>query len=374
MRRFAAGKRACSLAGRFWRWWGERDIMDGASTGLARGRILSRRRLLAGAMAAALATRWRPASTQGAPAVTVSRGPTDRPLVALTFDAGADRGYCASILDTLATSGVRASFGITGQWAEANGDLVRRVVNEGHQLFNHTWSHRSFTGRTPGTAPLSSAQRLQELEATEQMFITLTGVGGRPIFRPPFGDFDTSVLADLGRARFTHNLMWTLDVNGWRGISRDQIVARVASNHGNGFIYLLHVGAQSQEGPALPRIIDALRSRGYGFATVSELLAETANPPPPPPPVFTVGDAFRVTSPRNLRTAPNLDGQVVTVLPVGTVGTVLAGPSPADGYAWYQVETPNGTGWVTSEGLARATLVEQLVAVLIRILRGIVSE
>lgn len=240
----------------------------------------SRRHLLTatGATALALGSGRRWAAAQS-PAVTITRGPTSRAVVALTFDAGADRGYCASILDTLGATGVRASFGVTGQWAQANGDLMRRVVNEGHQLFNHTFSHRSFTGASTGGGSLSSAQRLEELEATERAFIDQTGVGGRPYFRPPYGDYNASVLADLGRAGFTTNLMWSLDVLGWRGTSQDQIVSRVLNNHGNGYIYLLHVGGQSQEGPALPRIISGLQSRGYGFATVSELLAASVPPP-----------------------------------------------------------------------------------------------
>ncbi|HEY2593413.1 MAG TPA: polysaccharide deacetylase family protein, partial [Chloroflexota bacterium] len=67
-------------------------------------------------------------------------------VVALTFDAGADRGYAEAILDTLKTEGVPASFGMTGQWAQANPDLVQRMVAEGHRLINHTWEHRSWTG------------------------------------------------------------------------------------------------------------------------------------------------------------------------------------------------------------------------------------
>lgn len=205
--------------------------MDQTASSEAPRRPFSRRQLLATALATpvALAAGQRWAMAQS-PAITVYRGPMDPALVALTFDAGADRGYCASILDTLAGSGVRASFGVTGQWAESNGDLVQRVVAEGHQLFNHTYTHRSFTGLTPGGPGLRSAERISELETTEQVFINLTGVGGRPYFRPPFGDFNASVLTDLGRVGFTHNLMWSLDVNGWRGISQDQIVSRVLTN------------------------------------------------------------------------------------------------------------------------------------------------
>ena len=76
----------------------------------------------------------------------VDRGTNGRLEVALTFDAGADTGYAAEILDLLRDEGIKATFGMTGVWAEANPDLVRRMVAEGHQLINHTWDHSSLTG------------------------------------------------------------------------------------------------------------------------------------------------------------------------------------------------------------------------------------
>src|SRR5207237_10935132 len=72
------------------------------------------------------------------------------PSVALTFDAGADRGYAEDILDVLLETRVLASFGVTGNWAKANPDLVRRMVAHGHLVFNHTLDHRSFTGVSDG--------------------------------------------------------------------------------------------------------------------------------------------------------------------------------------------------------------------------------
>ena len=124
-------------------------------------------------------------------AVTIHEFDTDEPVLALTFDAGSDRGYAPMILDVLAEEGIRATFGMTGAWAEANPDLILRIVNEGHQLINHTWTHRSFTGRsTPGTAPLTTAERLEELTRTENVIREIAGVEMRPYFRPPYGDYD----------------------------------------------------------------------------------------------------------------------------------------------------------------------------------------
>jgi uncharacterized protein YraI len=245
-----------------------------------------------------------------------------------------------------------ASFGVTGQWAQANSDLVKRMVTEGHHLFNHTFTHRSFTGTTSMTAPLTSEERAKELADTEALFASLTGARGRPYFRPPYGDFDDSVLADLGANSFTHNLMWTLDVNGWRGLTQDQIVDRVMANHGNGYIYLLHVGAGSLEGPALPRIISGLRGKGYAFTTIPDLLSGTE---PAPPRVFQPGDKVRVTSALYLRSEPSRFGRVITTMPTGTACTVLDGPALADGFHWYHLQTPYGSGWAAGEYLAVIT-------------------
>lgn len=323
------------------------------------GRIVASRRRLVGSTVAALATpgvlarRWVSAQeTTLPPAVTVFRGPTSKSLVSLTWDCGADRGYTSSILDTLASTSIKSSFGITGQWAQANSDLLKRMVADGHHLFNHTFSHRSFTGVTSQTSPLTSAERQQELDSSEAMIVEMTGVGGRPYFRPPFGDFDDSVLRDLGANRFTHNLMWSLDCNGWRGLTQDQIITRVMANHGNGYIYLLHVGAQSREGPALPRIISGLRAKGYAFTTIPDLLAGAE---PAPPRVFQPADTVRVTAGLYLRSEPGRTGQVLATMPTGTIGTVLAGPNPADGLNWYQLQTPYGSGWAAGEYLDLTT-------------------
>ena len=316
---------------------------------LALGHTLTRRTFIGGILAAAVTAHagYRPAAAQSS-ATTILRGPTGQPVVALTFDSGSDRGYAESILNTLATSGVPASFGITGQWAESNGDLVRRVVNEGHHLVNHSYSHPSFTGYSTGAGPLSAAARKSEIDSCERVLVNLTGVGAKPYFRPPYGDYDNGVLADIGQAGFAYNVMWTLDVNGWRGLSQDQIVSRVQNNHGNGYIYLMHVGSQSQEGPALPRIITSLRDRGYRFATVAALIGGTA-----PAGGFQAGEKVRVTAGLYLRTGPGTGYGVITTMPTGTVCTVVSGPSPANGYTWYQLDTPYGRGWAAGEYLTR---------------------
>lgn len=219
--------------------------------------------------------------------ITYTRGRTDRRLIALTFDAGADEGYAASILDTLKQKRVTASFGMTGGWARSSPELVARMAKEGHQLINHSQTHRSFTGASTNSAPLTPAQRLAELVRSDDLIEDAAGVRTGGWFRPPYGDYDDGVLRDISAVSFRYNAMWTVDSLGWNGLTRDQIVNRCLSQHGNGYIYLFHVGAAAQDGPALAAIIDGLRSRGYGFATVAQVVGVSSNPNPTSTPTKT---------------------------------------------------------------------------------------
>ena len=206
----------------------------------------------------------------------VQHGTSGRPEIALTFDAGADRGNAETILDTLDAAGIKGSFGMTGAWAQANPDLVQRMVVEGHMVFNHTWDHRSFTGySTAGSdeGVLDSADRIKEIKDTEREIFNLTGYDTAPFFRPPFGDYDDGVLADVESAGYSVTVMWSCDTLGWNGATVDQILTRCADGAQAGDIILMHVGANSADSDALPRMIQTLQDAGFDLVTVEQLLA-----------------------------------------------------------------------------------------------------
>jgi peptidoglycan/xylan/chitin deacetylase (PgdA/CDA1 family) len=204
--------------------------------------------------------------------ITIRTADTDEPIVALTFDAGADRGYAEEILDTLQAEDVVATFGMTAHWAEANPDLIIRMVNEGHTLMNHTETHRSWTGFSTSSAPLTSAERAEELRVTEAVIETIVGYDMRPYFRPPYGDYDDSVIADLQANGYTVNVMWTVDSLGWNGLTAAEITTRTLNGTVPGAIHLFHVGAASQDAAALPAIISGLRDLGYRFVTIQDMV------------------------------------------------------------------------------------------------------
>jgi hypothetical protein len=153
---------------------------------------------------------------------------------------------------------------MTGVWAQANPDLIVRIHQEGHHLMNHSWDHAHFP-------QISSAERVAQLRRTEELVFALTGVHMAPHFRPPYGEYDASVLADLAANGYTSLIMWTVDSLGWYGYNAGQITERVVGGAAPGAIMLLHVGAASQDAAALPGIVQQLRAQGYHFATVAEL-------------------------------------------------------------------------------------------------------
>lgn len=208
----------------------------------------------------------------GGAAEVIRYGDTSRKVVAFTFDAGADAGYTMLILDTLKANGIHASFGMTGKFAETYPDLVKRMVNEGHTLINHTYDHKSFTGNSTQDYGLTEQERWDELNRTEQIIHDLTGVTTKPYFRPPYGDYDESVNEDVGAIGYKYNVMWAVDSRGWTGIPAAQITSRCLEMLEPGAIYIFHVGSQSQDGPALQSIIDGIKARGYEITDVPGVL------------------------------------------------------------------------------------------------------
>jgi peptidoglycan/xylan/chitin deacetylase (PgdA/CDA1 family) len=202
------------------------------------------------------------------PTVAVATQPSGVGSVALTFDAGADRGYAQDILDILQEQHVVASFGITGVWARTNPDLVRRMAAEGNLVFNHTYDHRSFTGVSDSLGGLSAANRRSELEQADAIIAPLIGHSTQPYYRLPYGDDDARVAADVQPAGYTRKIGWTVDSLGWKGLESADILARCVKLAAPGAVYVFHVGRASQDAIALPQIIQSLREKGFSFRRI----------------------------------------------------------------------------------------------------------
>ena len=205
----------------------------------------------------------------------VERGTSGRTEVAFTFDAGEGAGHTEEILDLLAEYGVVATFGVTGEWAEQNPDLMRRIVDEGHMLINHTYDHQSYTGRSTETEPMDPAAFRDQVERTEAIIAETTGgYQSLPYFRFPYGDYDATALDVLGELGYAYTMWWSCDSLGWMDSSPDEIIERCGTESefgGPGAIILMHV-ANDNDWEALEPLLNHYLDAGYDLVTLEQLI------------------------------------------------------------------------------------------------------
>jgi cellulose synthase/poly-beta-1,6-N-acetylglucosamine synthase-like glycosyltransferase/peptidoglycan/xylan/chitin deacetylase (PgdA/CDA1 family)/spore germination protein YaaH len=198
-------------------------------------------------------------------------------LVALTFDDGPDPDWTPGILDILREKHVPATFFVIGENVLGEQGLLQRIVAEGHELGNHSYTHPNF-------ATLSDGEAIFELNTTERLIEAYTGRRTRLFRAPYFGDAEPTTADELGPALAAQrdgyvNVGLHVDPDDWALPGTDAIVQRTvagveaANADRSGQIVLLHDGGgdRQQTLEALPRIIDQLRARGYRFVPVSQL-------------------------------------------------------------------------------------------------------
>ncbi len=209
------------------------------------------------------------------PARIVCRGDAQRRMVALTFDVGSDGavGEVPQILATLRREDLRASFAVTGLWAEQNHALILAITSAGHQVINATYDGASFTGASTGARPLTAAQRTLELQRTETTVYHLTGRTTRPYVRPPYGDIDAGAPLDVAAAGYGTIVLSTVDTRPWQSLPASDVARRALSAAAPGAIFELHTVAGSPDAAALGQLIDGLRTAGYDFGSVADVIA-----------------------------------------------------------------------------------------------------
>jgi len=176
------------------------------------------------------------------------------------------------MISVLRANGVPATFGVTGKWVTLCSSAATAIGQAGFDVINHTWDHKSFTGLSTGTAPLTREQILDELAKGEAAITTAIGRNPKPWFRPPYGDQNAFALQVVGSAGYRWSVMWTIDSLGWKGVAPEQVVHNVVDKATNGAIIVMHVGSASTDSAALQAVIDGLRARGFGFTTVAGIV------------------------------------------------------------------------------------------------------
>ena len=183
--------------------------------------------------------------------------------VALTFDDGPDDVYTPAVLDILAARGVPAVFFCVGRQVERHPDVLRRIVEEGHAVANHTWSHPHLTRESPERVR-------EEIERTRALIQDVAGVD--PVWlRPPFGDWDAATAAAASGLGWDI-VFWDVDSADWSGIAGPEVAGNVLSRvHGDAVV--LHHSAGNVAGcpAALPYELTVGAARGWRFVGLSDL-------------------------------------------------------------------------------------------------------
>ena len=199
------------------------------------------------------------------------RGPQEGKRISLTFDDGPAGQFTEQILAILREHQVPATFFVCGKNVERHSDLLRRMVAEGHEVGNHTWSHLWLF--------FQSRQRIAEEIDRTQAIIEKT-IGRRPrVFRPPYGARWFGLVPAL-MERGMHLILWSAAGYDWKKNAQG-ISAATLRELKPGAVILLHDGREARPAAeidrsptvsALPAIIAGARQQGYTFAPLSEFL------------------------------------------------------------------------------------------------------
>lgn len=191
--------------------------------------------------------------------------PNDK-ILYLTFDNGYENGYTPKVLDVLKKEKVPAIFFVTGHYLQSKPDLVKRMVNEGHIVGNHSWSH-------PDMTQISDEKIKEELKKVKEETARITKQKEMHYLRPPRGILSERTMQLANEEGYTHVLWslafkdWIVDQQkGWK-YSYDNIMAQVHP----GAVMLLH-SVSKDNADALEKVIKDLKARGYKFKSLDDFM------------------------------------------------------------------------------------------------------
>lgn len=181
-----------------------------------------------------------------------------KPKIALTFDDGPNQRITPKILDVLDEYNVKATFFMIGEQIPKNQDIVKRILLSGHQIGNHTFTHRNIT-------KLSEEELIEELRKTDEQLATFNYIS--TVFRPPYGSYSKTVASKIDKTLIT----WDLDSRDWELLDAQKVYNKVLKEVKENEIILMHDMYESTY-EAVKKLIPELLDEGYEFVTVDELL------------------------------------------------------------------------------------------------------
>ena len=193
-------------------------------------------------------------------------GDTGKPVIYLTFDAGYENGCTEQILDTLKKHEVSAAFFLVGNYIEKNADLVRRMVEEGHIVGNHTMHHPDMSRLTDRDAFAA------ELSGLETLFKETTGKDLPKYYRPPQGVYSQENL-EMARDLGYRTVFWSLAYADWSNDdqpTKEEAFSKLLPRIHNGAVVLLHSTSKTNAA-ILDELLTEWKNMGYSFGNLEEL-------------------------------------------------------------------------------------------------------
>jgi len=196
----------------------------------------------------------------------IRAGQGDKKQVAITFDDWANDFYLSKILEVLRKYGVKSTFFLRGSGVESNPNLARLILEEGHEVANHTYNHKAVTGISPEEVQ-------KEVVRCHQVLSEALGQSPKLYFRPPTGTIDDLSAKAVAASGYKTIVMYDVSPQDWKAEeSVNSIVKDVIENTGPGSNIVLHLQDDMKTALALDTIIKELKDEGYELVTVSELI------------------------------------------------------------------------------------------------------
>ena len=197
-------------------------------------------------------------------------GNTNEKVIYLTFDAGYENGNTAKILDILKKHEVSAAFFLVGNYIEQNANLVRRMVDEGHIVGNHTMHHYDMS-------KISEKSAFQkELRQLEQIYKDTVGKDMPKFYRPPQGTYSESNL-QMAKDMGYKTVFWSLAYVDWQNDKQptaEYAFSKLLPRTHNGAVVLLH-STSATNAAILDELLTKWEAMGYRFAGIEELFAQS---------------------------------------------------------------------------------------------------
>lgn len=197
------------------------------------------------------------------PPAPIFRGHPDKPMTAFIINVAWGNEYIPDMLKILKKHSVKATFFLEGRWVKSNPDLAKMIVDGGHEIGNHSYSH-------PDMKTLSAGKIEEEIVKTNEVIEAVTGETPT-LFGPPSGSFRDEVVEIAAKVNMK-TVLWSVDTIDWKKPDPNVMVQRVTSKIHPGALVLMHPTSSTAQG--LEALIVSIKSKQLHIGDVSTLLSE----------------------------------------------------------------------------------------------------